>query len=74
MENLDHDLALAHALRMFNENLDDPALARDFATRVLEEGGHHTAYQFLIDYYSPNGEEPDTLLVDHYKNLYDEFQ
>ncbi len=63
-----------HAMLVFSQNLDDPPLARDFAIRVLEEGGHHSAYQFLIEYYSPNGEEPNTLLVNHFKNLYDAFQ
>ena len=62
---------LQHALRMFRENLDDPLLARDFAIRVLEEGGFQEVIQFLIDYYSQDGEEPDHDLEVHYKNLFD---
>ena len=68
------NLDLEHALRMFNENLEDPVLARDFAYRVLDYGGHHSVYQFMIDYYSPDGVEPYPLFVTHYKNMYDEFQ
>ena len=62
---------LQHALRMFRENLDDPVLARDFATRVLDEGGFQEVIQFLIDYYSQDGEEPDNECEVHYKNLFD---
>ena len=65
---------LQHALRMFFENLDDPFLGRDFALRVLEEGGHRSALIFLMDYYSPDGEEPDAELFAYYINLYNQFQ
>ena len=65
---------LAHALQMMRENMEDPVLAFDYAHRVLEEGGHAEAFEFLIDYYSPGGQNPRRFWEIRYKNLYDEFQ
>ena len=68
---MDH---LAHALQMMRGNMEDPVLALQYALRVLEEGGHWEAFQYLINYYSRGGQRPRREWEIRYKNLYDEFQ
>ena len=75
MANQNETPFIQHALWILRVYSDDnPPLARDCAIGVHEEGGHHLAYQFLIDYFSPNGMEPNNLLLTRYKNFYDRFQ
>ena len=63
-------------LYQFNSNLDNGNLeiARDFAILAIGERGDDGAYEFLIQYYGIDGENPNHELLTNYKNLFNQFQ